>query len=94
MLIPPGTTSLLQPLDLSVNKIFKDHIRLLFEQNRLLYDNVNPKIKLDTARIDILSYINKTWNEVGYITKETIVNGFRKAGIIGNFYNSLEEEKK
>jgi hypothetical protein len=37
LFIPPGETSLLQPLDISANKIFKDHIRLLFEQNRLLY---------------------------------------------------------
>ena len=48
LLIPPGTTSLFQPFDLSVNKIFKDNIILLFEQNRLLYDNINPIIKLKT----------------------------------------------
>jgi hypothetical protein len=65
---------------LSVNKIFKDHIRLLIEQNRQLHDNVNPKIKLNTARIDILTYINKVWNEESYATKETIVNIFKKQG--------------
>jgi hypothetical protein len=59
---------------LSVNKIFKDHIRLLFEKNRLL------KIRLNTARIDILTYINKVWNEESYATKETIVNIFKKQG--------------
>ena len=91
-LIPPGTASLLQPLDLSVNKIFKDHIRLLFEQNRLLYDNINPRIKLNTWRIDVLTYINKVWNDESYIRKETIVNGFKKEGIVGNSYYSLEEE--
>ena len=64
---------------MSVNKIYKDHIRLLFEQN-ILYYNVNPKIKLNTARIDILNYINKVWIEESYVIKETIVNGLKKQG--------------
>ena len=91
-LIPPRTTSLLQLLDLSINKIFKDNIRLLFEQNRLLYDNINPKIKLNTARIDVVTYINKVWNDESYISKETIVICFKKAGSVGNSFYYLEEE--
>ncbi len=62
MLIPPGTTSLLLPLDLSVNKIFKDNIRLLFEQNKLLYDNINPNIKLNIEINYVITYINTVWN--------------------------------
>ena len=30
ILIPAGMTSICQPLDISVNKVFKDSIRLLF----------------------------------------------------------------
>ena len=37
-----------QPLDISVNKIFKDNIKLIFEKDRLFLDNINPKIKLNT----------------------------------------------
>ena len=33
--IPSGMTSYCQPLDISVNKIFKDNKRILFEKNRL-----------------------------------------------------------
>ena len=39
-------TSLLQPMELSLNKIFKDNISYLFEKDRLLYDNIMPKHKL------------------------------------------------
>ncbi len=86
-------TSLLQPMDLSVNKIFKDQIRYLFEKDRLLYDNIIPKNKLQTARINILNYINETWNNIEPINATIIINGFKKGGLIGNSYISLEEEK-
>ena len=35
LLIPFGMNSLLQPMDLSVNKVFKDNIRYSFEKDRL-----------------------------------------------------------
>lgn len=85
-------TSFLQPCDISVNKVFKDKIRFFFEQNRLIYDNENPKTKLNTARIDILNFINNIWPNEDYITKNTIINGFKKAGFIGNNYLTDEEE--
>ena len=40
----------------------------------------------------MVTYINKVWNDESYIRKETIVNCFKKAGIVGNSYFSLEEE--
>ena len=48
ILIPAGMTSICQPLDISVNKVFKDNIRLLFEKERLFYDNMNKINKLQT----------------------------------------------
>lgn len=36
ILIPAGMTSICQPLDIAVNKIFKGNIRVLFEKERLL----------------------------------------------------------
>ena len=42
-------TALLQPMDISTNKVSKENIRYLFEKDRLLYDNINPKVKLQTA---------------------------------------------
>ena len=51
------------------------------------------KTKLDTARINLLNYINYVWNIEEFITNSIIVNGFKKAGIIGNSYLSKDEEK-
>lgn len=93
LLIPAGMTALLHPMDISTNKVFKDNIRYLFEKDRLLYDNINPKVKLQTARINILNYINTVWNNEEPINKNIIKNGFKNAKIIGNSYISLEEEK-
>ena len=93
IIIPSGMTPICQPLDISVNKIFKDNIKLLFEKERLYYDNIIPKLKLNQARINLLNYINEVWNNEPFINKNIIINGFKKAGIIGNMYLSNDEEK-
>ncbi len=77
ILIPSGMTSLLQSMDLSVNKIFKDKIPYLFEKERLLYYNILPKIKLETARLNILNYINEILNNKEPINASLIINGFK-----------------
>ena len=51
-------TSILQSIDLSVNKVFKDNIRYSFEKYRLLYDNIIPKNKLEITRLNIINYVN------------------------------------
>ena len=66
---------------------------MLFEKERLFYDNILPKMKLNTARINLLNYINIVWNIEECITNSIIINGFKKAGIIGNIYLSKDEEK-
>lgn len=91
--ISAGMTPINQPLDIAVNKTFKDHIKLLFEKERLFYDNILPKMKLDKARINLLKYINNLWNIEECITNSIIINGFKKSGIIGNNYLSKDEEK-
>ena len=37
--------------------------------------------------------INIVWEKENLNTKETIINGFKKAGINGNFYLSKDKEK-
>lgn len=54
---------------------------------------MNKTNKLANARINLLNYINTVWNKDNLITKETIINGLKKACISGNFYLSNEEEK-
>lgn len=50
-------------------------------------------MKLNQARINLLNYINEVWNNEPFINKNIIINGFKKAGIIGNMYLSNDEEK-
>lgn len=91
--IPAGMTPTSHPLYIVVNKTFKDHIKLLFEKERLFYNNILPKMKLDKARINLLNYINNVWSIEECITNSIIINGFKKAGISGNSYLSKDEEK-
>ena len=58
LLIPSGMTSILKPMDLSVNKVFKNNIRYSFVKDRLLYGNIMPKNKIETARLNIINYVN------------------------------------
>lgn len=53
-----------------------------------------PKNKLQTARINILNYINEVWNNEEAINEKIIINGFKKGELKGNPFISLEEEKK
>ena len=62
--IPGGMIPISYPLDIAVNKTFKDHIKLLFEKEGLFYDNIILKMKLDKARINLLNYINNVWNKM------------------------------
>ena len=48
---------------------------------------------LKQARLNLLEYIFKVWYNDLIISKEIIVNGFKKAGIIKIFYKRSEEEK-
>lgn len=91
--IPPGMTPELQPLDISVNKIFKDNIKLRFEEQRICYDKLNPKVKLTTARLNLIDYIYNIWKNDNIISRDIIINGFKHACLINNYYLSNEEER-
>lgn len=93
ILIPAGMTPHCQPLDISVNKVFKDNVKLLFEKDRLDYEGVNNQIKLKQAPLNLIDYINRVWSNDQIITKDIIINGFNKAGLINIFYTTSEEDK-
>ena len=93
ILIPAGMTPQCQPLDISVNKLFKDNVKLLFEKDRLDYEGVNNQIKLKQARLNLIDYINRVLSNDQVITKDIIINGFNKAGLINIFYTTSEEDK-
>jgi len=83
--IPAGCTSIVQPLDLSINKPFKDSLKKLFEEwlhNEGSKDtNVTAKkknLRAPTTSL-LLTWINKAWGDV---SKELIVNSFKYAGTL------------
>ena len=82
-----------QPLDISVNKKFKDNIKHKFEENRLFYEKLNGKVKLQTAGLNLVDFIYNVSYFYNIIKKEDIIKGFAHAGIINNHYFSMEEEK-
>ena len=82
VLIPAGMTPECQPLDISINKVFKDNIKIKFEENRLFFEKLEKKIKLQTARINLLDYIHQIWYNDSIINATIIKNGFNHAGLI------------
>ena len=62
-------------------------------ERTIIFDKMNKNNKLANVRINLLNYINIVWEKENLITKETIINGFKKAGISGIFYLSKDEEK-
>ena len=73
--IPAGYTSQLQPLDVEINKPFKDLLRNQYEQ--WMRENLNnPDLK--PKREDIARWINFAWN---CIDSGCIKNSWRKAGV-------------
>lgn len=81
--IPAGCTSLVQPLDLSINKPFKDSLKKSFEE--WLHNQGSKETNTTTKKKNLkapssallLTWINKAW---GDIEKETIINSFKYAG--------------
>ena len=69
----------MQPLDISVNKIFKVNAKNLFEQNRIFFYNLENNKKLKTSRI----------NSLGTIKNNIIINIFKKAGFINIYYANI-----
>ena len=76
-IIPPGTTGLVQPLDVSVNHPFKSYYSQCW-QEWLEKDGINHKTESGNIKSPknemILMWISKSWHQ---INPETIRNGFK-----------------
>lgn len=91
VVIPGGMTSMLQPLDVSINKPFKDRMRAKWQEWMLAGEHTFiaggriRKVKLD----EICRWISDAWND---IPTEMIAKSFRKC-CITNAMDGTEDEE-
>ena len=98
--VPNNCTDLLQPLDLSVNKPFKDKLRKGFSEwyaqevaKQLANDTQIDCIHVD-MRMSVVKELSSKWivSAYDYIrsSPEIIRNGFKKAGITSAIEDGIE----
>lgn len=89
VIVPANCTDKLQPLDISINKPFKDEMKKRFqlwyasEVQEQLKESKSVKVDVSMAAVKHRSanWIISTWSEIEG-RPEIAINGFRKAGIL------------
>ena len=80
--IPGGLTRKHQPLDVAVNKPFKDHIKKNFAQYEIGNNNIITNHHAKVDRKIIVDWVYDIW--YNKIEPKIIINGFKKTGITVN----------
>ena len=87
--IPPGCTSRVQPLDVSVNKPFKYAVRTQFEKH--LNDNLTlyteGKIPASERRVLLTRWVGNAWDHI-CSNREMVKRSLKKCGINVNIDGS------
>lgn len=88
--IPGGLTSLVQPLDVCLNKPFKDRVREQWNQWMISGEKSFTKGgSMRAPGLDMLcQFIIKAWND---IPEEIVINSFKKCGI-SNSLDGMEDD--
>ena len=80
-------------MDLAINKVFKDNLKIIFEENWLFFEKIENKIKLQTERLNLIDYIHQICYNDSIINNTITKRGFNHVCIINKFYISDEKEK-
>ena len=101
-MIPPGCTGLVHPLDVSVNKPFKNLLRNILEDSLDTYEaqhqvNLRELRQTDTTaiaerRILVTHAVGEAWEKFGQTYQELVVTTFRKLGLTLPINGSCDDE--
>lgn len=81
VIIPPGYTRFLQPLDVSINKPLKTAIKEKYLNFLQLHINEITENNFSITDENIINFINEIWNTDDIIRKDIIKNSFLYCGI-------------